>query len=128
MKRREVLIMAFLCFGKKKDKKEKTIEQSIVENIAKDASPENAVITYILLQSQKNSVSLAKKEDITYISFRNKEISDFLKEWYTLLQLHQHKRLSDKMYEIFIQSQLAENKITEDKEKLSDNIEDFVDF
>ena len=120
--------MAFLFFGKKKDKKEKTIEQSIVENIAKDASPENAVITYILLQSQKNSISLAKKEDITYISFRNKEISDFLKEWYTLLQLHQHKRLRDIMYEIFIQSQLAENKITEDKEKLSDNIEDFVDF
>lgn len=120
--------MAFLGFGKKKDKKENTIEQSIVEDIAKDASPENAVITYILLQAQKNNISLARKEDITYISFRNKEISDFLREWYTLLRLHQHKKLSDKMYEIFIQSQLAENKITEDKEKLSDGIDDFVDF
>ena len=120
--------MAFWHFGKKKDKKEKTIEQGIVEDIAKDTSPENAVITYILLQSQKNNISLARKEDITYISFRNKEISDFLKEWYTLLHLHQHKKLSDKMYEIFIQSQLAENKITEDKEKLSDGIDDFVDF
>ena len=97
-----------------------------MEDIAKDTSPENAVITYILLQSQKNNISLARKEDITYISFRNKEISDFLKEWYTLLHLHQHKKLSDKMYEIFIQ--LAENKITEDKEKLSDGIDDFVDF
>jgi len=120
--------MALWCFGKKKNKKEKPIEQSIVEDIAKNANAENAVITYILLQSQKNSISLAKKEDITYISFRNKEISDFLKEWYTLLQLHQHKKLSDKMYEIFIQSQLAENKITEDKEKLSDGIDDFADL
>jgi len=117
--------MALWFFGKKKDK---PIEQSIVEDIAKNANAENAVITYILLQSQKNNISLAKKNDITYIYFRDKKISDFLKEWYTLLQLYQHKKLSDKMYEIFIQSQLAENKIINDNENSKKNIDDFEDY
>jgi len=117
--------MVFFGRGKKKDNSAK---QDIIDGIANNKKAENAVITYILLQAQENNISLAKKDDITYISFRNKEISNFLKEWYTLLLLYQHKKLSDKMYEIFIQSQLTENKITENKKDSESGIDEIENY
>jgi hypothetical protein len=113
--------MALFGFMNKKDK---TLKDSIIENIAKNVNVENAIITYLLLQARANNISLAKKNDRTYICFCNKEINDFLNEWYTLLQMHQKKKLSDKMYDIYINNQLEENKLT-DESKTSELSDDF---
>jgi hypothetical protein len=113
--------MAFLGLFNKNDK---TLESDIIKNIAKNINVENAIITYLLLQAKANSISLAKKNDRTYICFCNKEINDFLNEWYTLLQMHQKKKLSDKMYDIYINNQLEENKLT-DENKTSELSDDF---
>jgi hypothetical protein len=116
--------MSFFNFGKKP--KNKPIEQKIVDSVASNICAENAIITYILLQSKENNISLARKDDVTYISFRNPKISEFLKEWYTLLQLNQHKKLGDKMYKLFIQSQLDEYKINDSSNKTEDEMEEFL--
>jgi hypothetical protein len=116
--------MGFLSFGKKP--KNKPLEQKIVDSISENVSVENAIITYILLQSKDNKISLARKDDVTYISFRNPKISDFLKDWYTLLQLNKHKKLGDKVYKVFIQNQLEEYKIKEDTDKDENETEDYL--
>lgn len=116
--------MSFFRFGKKP--KNKPIEQKVIDSIANNVSAENAVITYILLQSKENNISLARKDDVTYISFKNPKISEFLKEWYTLLRLNQHKKLGDKMYKLFIQSQLDEYNINDSSNKPEDEMEEFL--
>ena len=46
-------------FGKKKKTKNESIGDKVIKGIAENISPENAVITYILLQSQDNNISLS---------------------------------------------------------------------
>lgn len=114
--------MGILKLFKKNDK---TLEYDIVKSIAKNVSVENAIITYLLLQAKENNISLAKKDDVTYIRINNKILNDFLNEWYTLLQMHQKKKLSDKMYDIYIKNQLDENKLIDEKDN-SEN-DDYFD-
>ena len=103
-------------FGKKKKTKNESIGDKVIKGIAENISPENAVITYILLQSRDNNISLARKDDITYISFRNEKIKTFLSEWYNILQLYKNKKMSQNIYKIFVDSQLKENKINSENE------------
>ncbi|MBR1444163.1 MAG: hypothetical protein IJ583_11615 [Firmicutes bacterium] len=118
-------------FGKKaKGTKEPKInlKKSVAENIAADRNCENAIITYILLQAEENNIYLGKKGDITYISFRNEKISDFLNEWYNLLELKQSSKLTDKTYKMFIKNELQQNKITDTNsiKKNDDTIDELI--
>ena len=106
-----------LLFGKK-SKREKepkiNLERQLADNIAKGTNTESAIITYILLQADQNNIYLGKKDDVTYISFKNKRISDFLNEWYNILEVRQKNGITDKMYKYFIEKELIENKIITD--------------
>ncbi|MBR1445209.1 MAG: hypothetical protein IJ583_16945 [Firmicutes bacterium] len=103
-------------FGKKTKKKEPkpNLEKQIVKNIANGRNTESAIITYILLQADQNNIYLGKKEDVTYISFKNQRITDFLNEWYNILKMRQKNGITDKMYRYFVEKELLENKITAD--------------
>lgn len=120
-------------FGKKKKQKiqpqNPNLEKSIVESIAADNDTERAVITYILLQAEKNNIYLGKKGDITYISFKNEKISSFLNEWYTILRLKQGNGISDKTYKVFVTNELMENRIgsTEAKTDKNEDTNDLID-
>ena len=107
----------------KKDKSTKepkiNLKKSVAENISADKNCENAIITYILLQAEENNIYLGKKGDITYISFRNEKISDFLNEWYNLLELKQSSKLTDKTYKMFIKNELQQNKITDTEKTMT---------
>ncbi|MBR1443695.1 MAG: hypothetical protein IJ583_09205, partial [Firmicutes bacterium] len=100
-------------FGKKTKKKEPkpNLERQIVKNIANDRNTESAIITYILLQADQNNIYLGKKDDMTYISFKNQRITDFLNEWYNILKMRQKNGITDKMYKYFVEKELLENKI-----------------
>jgi len=115
-----------MVFFKLKNNKDKPLEDDVKKNIANGVNVENAIITYLLLQAKANNISLAKKEDRTYIYINSKEINDFLNEWYTLLQLHQKKRLSDRMYDIFIRSQLDENTVDSYKQSNEDDVDEIL--
>ena len=95
--------------SKKEPDKDKAAKEYIVESVRSDLEPENAVIAYILLQSKDNKISLAYKDGITYVCFRNEKISAFLKNWYGILKMHQKKMLDTEVYNMFITSQLAIN-------------------
>ena len=118
----------------KKDKSTKepkiNLKKSVAENISADRNCENAIITYILLQAEENNIYLGKKGDITYISFRNEKISDFLNEWYNLLELKQSSKLTDKTYKMFIKNELQQNKITDTEinsiKKNDDTIDELI--
>lgn len=90
------------------------LNREIIDNIAAGNNVEKAVITYILLQARENNISLAIKDKVTFISFKNDIINEFLKEWFSILKLYQHNHLSPKMYETFIKLQLLENDINSD--------------
>ncbi len=85
---------------------------------------EDMIIAYILEQSKNNNISLAQKDNITYISFRQGKIKEFLGEWYSILRLYQNNKLSSQMYEVFIQSKIKElpaNKVySSSKEEVKD--------
>lgn len=111
----------FDFFKNKKDKA--TLEDSISESVNKNENVEKAIITYLLLQARNNNISLARKNNICYVHIKNDIINNFLDEWYTLLQLYQRQRLSDKTYEVFIKSYLDE-KTSEAYIKADDDFED----
>ena len=67
---------------------------------------EDMIIAYILDQSKNNNISLAQKNNTTYISFRQGKIKDFLGEWYSILGLYQNNKLSPEMYDVFVQSKI----------------------
>jgi hypothetical protein len=113
-------------FKFKNKKKSLNLEQNIVNNLTSNAEVEKAVITYILLQSKENKITLAKKDTTTYIGFKNEQISDFLNEWFTILKLNQNGKLSKKMYEIFIKSQLDENNVSTNENKVDNEIDDYI--
>lgn len=94
---------------KKEPDKDKAANDYIVESVRADVAPENAVIAYILLQSRDNKISLAYKDGITYVCFRNEKISAFLKNWYGILRMHEKKMLDTDVYNMFITSQLSIN-------------------
>ena len=109
----------------KKKKKATSLETKVRDNIYNDIDVENAVITYILLQSQTDSISLGKKNKTTYIHFKNEKINNFLNEWYTIIKLRQDNKLSEKMYEVFISTSLNENKVKTEAEKDEDEFSDY---
>ena len=120
-------------FGKKTKKKEPkpNLERQIVKNIANGRNTESAIITYILLQADQNNIYLGKKDDMTYISFKNQRITDFLNEWYNILKMRQKNGITDKMYKYFVEKELLENKILTDdnaSNKASDNTEENEDL
>ena len=122
-----------LLFGKNSKKKKEpkiNLEKSIAKNIAAEKNCENAIITYILLQAENNNIYLGKKGDMTYISFRNEKITDFLNEWYNLLELKQNNKMTDRTYKMFIKNELLQNRIVTDetdRETSNENNNDVID-
>lgn len=82
--------------------------QGIIEG---GVSAENAVIVYILKEALNNNIELcySAATQTTFLTFRNEKLKNFLKEWFTILKLHQNNQLSNNMYEIFIKAQLSAN-------------------
>ncbi len=76
---------------------------------------EDMIIAYILDQSKNNNISLAQKNNTTYISFRQGKIKDFLGEWYSILGLYQNNKLSPEMYDVFVQSKIKNLSAAENK-------------
>lgn len=96
--------------------------QGIIEG---GVSAENAVIVYILKEALNNNIELcySASTQTTFLTFRNEKLKNFLKEWFTILKLHQNNQLSNNMYEIFIKAQLSANhsdkmQISEEKSRL----------
>ena len=105
--------MSFFNFGRKKDNNvtssdDKVVTDYIADKAVADSGAENAIIAYILLESKKNNISLAYKDGLTYVCFRNEKITKFLKNWFSLIKLYQANRLDQSVYELFVNAQLSD--------------------
>lgn len=111
---------------KKEDENIKNENTDVIQGIIDGGiSAENAVIVYILKEALNNNIELcySASTQTTFLTFRNEKLKNFLREWFTILKLHQNNQLSNNMYEIFIKAQLSANhsdkmQISEEKNRL----------
>lgn len=86
---------------------------AVINGIKDGITPENAVITYILMQAALGNINMGTKNDEFYIYFKNERISHFLKKWYGILKMVESKFMDKSDYAIQIRGELEKNKIME---------------
>ena len=86
---------------------------AVISGIKDGITPENAVITYILMQAALGNINMGTKNDEFYIYFKNERISHFLKKWYGILKMVESKFMDKGDYAIQIRGELEKNKIME---------------
>ena len=86
---------------------------AVINGIKDGITPENAVITYILMQASQGNINMGTKNDEFYIYFKNERISHFLKKWYGILKMVESKFMDKSDYAIQIRGELEKNKIME---------------
>ena len=86
---------------------------AVINGIKDGITPENDVITYILMQAALGNINMGTKNDEFYIYFKNERISHFLKKWYGILKMVESKFMDKSDYAIQIRGELEKNKIME---------------
>ena len=86
---------------------------AVINGIKDGITPENAVITYILMQAALGNINMGTKNDEFYIYFKNERISHFLKKWYGILKMVESDFMDKSDYAIQIKGELEKNKIME---------------
>lgn len=80
----------FSKFFRKKDAQVKSNKQELIE--------------YLIDEYSANQLALGKHNQRIYISFDDKDISNFLNDWFTFLKLKKEHKITEASYKMFTNS------------------------